>query len=242
MSRFHCHNILNVTSWAATKPTLSAMLFLVFSTHSFASIVTYTDQNAFQAAVAGGVTTTLDFEPSADPFDYFTLAYEDDYGPSTGAIDSTYDTTSGDNYLSLGDGAGFWAGSDFTLTFNQTWQAIGLYLISSDELWDEDAILSAGAHSVSNAGSPASTLADGSFVYFLGLTDTNGFTSASLATYLDPENGQGTFAFGIDDIQLVSFAQAPAPVPEPTSLALLAIGVLMSLRLKGRRLHTNSHN
>jgi hypothetical protein len=220
------------------KASLSAMLFMLVSTPSFASLVTYTDQNAFQAAVAGGVTTTLDFEPSVNPFDYFTLAYEDDYGPSTGAIDSTYDTTSGDNYLSLGDGLGFLAGGDFTLTFNQTWQAIGLYLISSEELWDFDAELTAGANSVSNAGSPASTLADGGFVYFLGLTDTNGFTSASLVTYLDAITGQGVFEFGIDDIQLVSIAQAPAPVPEPTSLALLAMGLLMSLGLKGRRIST----
>jgi hypothetical protein len=220
------------------KASLSAMLFMLVTTPSFASLVTYTDQNAFQAAVAGGVTTTLDFEPSVNPFDYFTLAYEDDYGPSTGAIDSTYDTTSGDNYLSLGDGLGFLAGGDFTLTFNQTWQAIGLYLISSEELWDLDAELTAGANSVSNALSPASTLADGGFVYFLGLTDTNGFTSASLVTYLDAITGQGVFEFGIDDIQLVSIAQAPAPVPEPTSLALLAMGLLMSLGLKGRRIST----
>jgi hypothetical protein len=102
------------------KASLSAMLFMLVSTPSFASLVTYTDHDAFQAAVAGGVTTTLDFEPSADPFDYFTLDYKDDYGSSTGAIDSTYDTTSGDNYLSLGGGAGFWAGVDFTLTFNQS--------------------------------------------------------------------------------------------------------------------------
>jgi hypothetical protein len=227
------------------KPTLSAMLFMLVSAPSFASLVTYTDHDAFQAAVAGGVTTTLDFEPSADPltdpFDYFTLAYDDDYGPSTGAIDSTYDTTSGDNYLSLGDGLGFLAGGDFTLTFNQTWQAIGLYLISSEELWDLDAELIAGANSVSNALSPASTLADGGFVYFLGLTDTNGFTSASLVTYLDAITGQGVFEFGIDDIQLVSMAQAPAPVPEPTSLALLAMGLVMSLGLKGRRISTHTH-
>jgi hypothetical protein len=70
------------------------------------------------------------------------------------------------------------------------------------------------------------------------LTDTDGFTSASLVTYLDAITGQGVFEFGIDDIQLVSIAQAPALVPEPTSLALLAMGLLMSLGLKGRRIST----
>jgi hypothetical protein len=217
------------------------MLFMLVSTPSFASLVTYTDHGAFQAAVAGGVTTTLDFEPSVNPFDYFTLAYEDVYGLSSGVVDSTHDTTSGDNYLSVDSGFRFLSGGDFTLNFNQTWQAIGFYLIASNELWaDDDAVLSAGANSVSNALSPASTLADDSLVYFLGLTDTNGFTSASLVTYLDATNGQGVFAFIIDDIQLVSFAQAPAPVPEPTSLALMAIGIVMSLRLKGRRKHTHN--
>jgi hypothetical protein len=220
------------------KASLSAMLFMLVSTPSFASLVTYTDQNAFQAAVAGGVTTTLDFEPSVNPFDDFTLVYEDVYGLSSGVVDSTHDTTSGDNYLSVDSGFRFLSGGDFTLDFNQTWQAIGFYLIASNELWPDDAVLSAGANSVSNALSPASTLADGSLVYFLGLTDTNGFTSASLVTYLDATNGEGAFAFIIDDIQLVSIAQAPAPVPEPTSLALLAMGLLMSLGLKGRRIST----
>ena len=223
---------------SSIKPTLSAMLFMLVSAPSFASLVTYTDHDAFQAAVAGGVTTTLDFESSVNPFDDFTLVYEDVYGLSSGVVDSTHDTTSGDNYLSVDSGFRFLSGGDFTLAFNQTWQAIGFYLIASNELWADDAVLSAGANSVSNALSPASTLADDSLVYFLGLTDTNGFTSASLVTYLDATNGQGAFAFIIDDIQLVSMAQAPAPVPEPTSLALMAIGIVMSLRLKGRRKHT----
>ena len=223
---------------SSIKPTLSAMLFMLVSAPSFASLVTYTDHDAFQAAVAGGVTTTLDFESSVNPFDDFTLVYEDVYGLSSGVVDSTHDTTSGDNYLSVDSGFRFLSGGDFTLAFNQTWQAIGFYLIASNELLADDAVLSAGANSVSNALSPASTLADDSLVYFLGLTDTNGFTSASLVTYLDATNGQGAFAFIIDDIQLVSMAQAPAPVPEPTSLALMAIGIVMSLRLKGRRKHT----
>jgi hypothetical protein len=220
------------------KPTLSAMLFMLVSAPSFASLVTYTDHGAFQAAVSGGVTTTLDFESSVNPFDDFTLVYEDVYGLSSGVVDSTHDTTSGDNYLSVDSGFRFLSGGDFTLAFNQTWQAIGFYLIASNELWADDAVLSAGANGVSNALSPASTLADDSLVYFLGLTDTNGFTSASLVTYLDATNGQGAFAFIIDDIQLVSMAQAPAPVPEPTSLALMAIGIIMSLGLKGRRIST----
>jgi hypothetical protein len=222
------------------KPTLSAMLFMLVSAPSFASLVTYTDHGAFQAAVAGGVTTTLDFESSVNPFDDFTLVYEDVYGLSSGVVDSTHDTTSGDNYLSVESGFRFMSGGDFTLTFNQTWQAIGFYLIASNELWADDAVLSAGANSVSNSLLPASTLADDSLVYFLGLTDTNGFTSASLVTYLDATYGQGVFAFIIDDIQMVSMAQSPAPVPEPTSLALMAIGILMSLRLKGRRKHTHN--
>jgi hypothetical protein len=104
----------------------------------------------------------------------------------------------------------------------------------------DHAVLSAGANSVSNALSPASTLADGGLVYFFGLTDTNGFISASLVTYLDAINGQGAFEFGIDDIQLVSMAKAPAPVPEPTSLGLLALGLMMPLGLKGRRKHTHN--
>jgi hypothetical protein len=215
---------------------------LLVSTHSFAALMTFTDQGAFQAAVANDDTTTVDFESQTHPFDDFTLAYEDDYGTSTGVVDSIHDTTSGDNYLSVESGYRFLAGGDFSLTFNQTWQAIGFYLIASNELWADDAVLSARAGSVVNALSPARTLGDGNFAYFLGLIDPDGFTSASLATYLDPDTGQGVFAFVIDDIQLVSRTQSNTSVPTPASLGFLVMGVLMSLRLKGRRLHTRSQN
>ena len=215
--------------------TLSAVLFLFVSTQSFATLMTFTDQSAFQAAVANDDTTTLDFESQTHPFDDFTLAYEDEYGPSSGVVDSTHDTTSGDNYLSVDSGFRFLSGGDFTLTFNQTWQAIGFHLIASNELWADDAVLSAGAGSVVNALSPALTLGNGDFAYFFGVIDPDGFTSASLATYLDPENGQGAFAFVIDDMQLVSRTQSNTAVPAPASLGLLAIGALMTLRLKGAR-------
>jgi hypothetical protein len=216
-----------------TSP-LSAILILLCSAPSFATLMTFTDQSAFQTAVANDDTTTIDFESQAHPFDDFTLAYEDIYDPSSGVVDSTHDTTSGDNYLSVESEYRFLSGGDFTLTFNQTWQAIGFHLIASNGLWPDDAVLSAGAGSVVNALSPAITLGNGDFAYFFGLIDTDGFTSASLATYLDPDTGQGVFAFIIDDIQLVSAAQATNSVPAPSTLALLAMGVLMSLGFKGK--------
>jgi hypothetical protein len=220
-----------------TSP-LSAILILLCSAPSFATLMTFTDQSAFQTAVANDDTTTIDFESQAHPFDDFTLAYEDEYDTSSGVVTSTYDSTSGSKQLILGvddEGIdlGFYAGGDFTLSFNQTWQAIGFYLIATDVLSDGNAVLSAGAGSVVNALSPAITLEDGGLAYFFGLIDSDGFTSASLATS-EPE----TFEFGIDDIQLVSAAQASNSVPAPSTLALLAMGVLMSLGFKGKQQST----
>jgi hypothetical protein len=222
--------------------SLSAMLFMLVSTPSFADLSTYTEHDAFQAAVARGVTTPLAFKASVEPFDYFTVTYNEVHGSSTGVVDSMYNATTGDNYLAADSGAGFLSGADFILPLKQTWQAIGLYLISSDELFELDAVHNAGASNVSNAASTASTLTDDGLVSFWGLTDINCFTSASLVTYLNEIVVLGAFEFVLDDIKPDSIAQATAPVLKPTPLALLAIGILMSLCLKGRRLHTHSHN
>ncbi|MFQ3248345.1 MAG: hypothetical protein ACI9O6_000147 [Glaciecola sp.] len=204
-------------------------LLSLFTTQASASLMVFDDHSAFQTAVSGGTGVTLDFEPGIDPFDYFTLEYEDDYGSSSGAIDSGFDTTSGSNYLGVDIGFGFLSGGDFTLSFNQTWQAIGMYLIASDELFDDDVTLTAGAGSISNVATTTSTLNDGGKTTFVGIVDTDGFTTAQLFTYLDSVNGQGAFEFNIDDIQLVNFAQAS--VFEPSMLSLYALLGLLTLRL-----------
>tara|TARA_R110001632_G_scaffold185623_2_gene305957 strand:- start:283 stop:942 length:660 start_codon:yes stop_codon:yes gene_type:complete len=215
------------------KYTLSVMLFCLFAPASLANLMVFTDQGQFQIAVSGGASTTFDFDAPVDPFSYFTLDYQDEYGSSTGVVDSGFDTTSGANYLGLDIGLGFLAGGDFTLTFNQTWHAIGLYLIASDTLFDDDAILNVGTGSVGNIASATTALSDGGQAIFIGLVDTAGFTSATLVTYLDANFGQGVFEFAIDDLQLVSLA--PAPVPEPPTLALFALALLTTWRLKHKQ-------
>tara|TARA_R110001583_G_C5646503_1_gene408332 strand:+ start:665 stop:1294 length:630 start_codon:yes stop_codon:yes gene_type:complete len=209
------------------------MLFCLFAPASLANLMVFTDQGQFQIAVSGGASTTFDFDAPVDPFSYFTLDYQDEYGSSTGVVDSGFDTTSGANYLGLDIGLGFLAGGDFTLTFNQTWHAIGLYLIASDTLFDDDAILNVGTGSVGNIASATTALSDGGQAIFIGLVDTAGFTSATLVTYLDANFGQGVFEFAIDDLQLVSLA--PAPVPEPPTLALFALALLTTWRLKHKQ-------
>ena len=216
---------------SSIKSFLHIMLFCLFSSPAFASLMVFDDHNSFQTAVSGGTGVTLYFEPGVNPFDYFTLDYEDDFGPSSGEIDSGFDTTSGTHYLGLDIGFGFLSGGDFTLNFNQTWQAIGLFLIASDVLFDDDITLTAGAGSISNVASTTSVLSDGGQATFVGILDSDGFTTSQLFTYLDAFTGQGVFEFTIDDIQLVNFTQT---VPEPWTLPLFALTALITLRL-GRK-------
>ena len=79
-------------------------------------------------------------------------------------------------------------------------RAIGLYVISRDELQDGDVLLVAGGGTAALvAANVQQTLADGSRVWFLGLIDHDpGFSRADLLT-----RGSGAFLYNLDDIVTV---------------------------------------
>ena len=136
-------------------------------------------------------------------------------------VSSGFDTTSGVNYLGIDDGGGevFLSGDAFTMSFGATINAVGLFVIGSPgDVLGGDFELTAGAGSVFNAGTPEATLGDGGEVFFLGLIDTVGFTSAMLESF-DPLQ-EGLFEFNVDDIVTA------AAVPEPGTMALFGLGVL----------------
>ncbi len=107
-----------------------------------------------------------------------------------------YSTTSSSNFLGTNDADILQDGDNITMSFSPV-NAIGLYIISNDDLLDNDVTLNAGGTSVSLvAANLQATLADGSSVYFLGISDSlASFTTASLTT-----PGNGEFLFNVDDI------------------------------------------
>lgn len=200
---------------------------------SEAALTGYTDAAAFQAAIAGLTSPeTVDFEgvASGTPFASgagtgglsFTYAIP---GQSL-QVSSTFGTTSPQNYLGLDNpDTAFYLGDSFTIEFDRTIHAVGLYLIAGNDVFAGDFELAVTGGEVSNSAAPSALVSDGQ-AFYLGLVESDpllGFTSATVRGVLS----DGAFvAFTADDI-----TSAVALVPEPGSGALLlaGLGVLSAL-------------
>lgn len=207
------------------------------STHCFASLMTFTDPGQFNNAMAtaGAAVNTINFDsaPSntsivdGSNFAGIDFGFTDANGDSIdGMIASDFDTVSADNYLGYGalGSSAFLSGDGLSMSFSQTFQALGLYIIASpgDFGFADDAVLSAGGVSASNGNSPTQILGDGGEAFFIGLIDTDGFDFAALSTLCC-----GFFEFTIDNIILASFPASAPPqsvaAPAPWALMLLAL-------------------
>ena len=224
-----------------------AFCLLAATTSSLsAAIVTYTDPAAFQAAIAGRTTSEINFDTAAagttiadgGVFGGVTFDYTWASGESL-RVNDEFDTNSGSNYLGATSGGGavdlLADDNNFTMTPGTQSSAVGLFVIAPIEPLDDDFVLSSstamsGAASVSLVTPELQTLADGSFVYFLGLVaDDN--------EVLDPVNlDADAFAFGTDyRVDGIVFAESNiTAVPEPTSL-LLAGGCMLLIGVRRRR-------
>ena len=151
-------------------------------------------------------------------------------GPSTLQVSSTFGTTSGANYLGLDNpDTAFYLGDSFTINFNRTVHAVGLYLIAGSDARAGDIRLSVAGGSVFNSGSPDRLVSDG-FAYYLGLIESDigsGFTSATVQMVLAPN---AFLAVTADDI--TSAVKVTSAVPEPGTWALMlgGLGALGALR------------
>jgi hypothetical protein len=195
-----------------------------------ATVVGYTDQADFLAAISGlpgqqnqgfDAQTAGNLIPSGASAGNVTFTYG--FGGFAIQVLNDYLTTSGSNYLGTdGDGI-FLAGDAFTMTFSQAVNAVGLFVISGEIIYAGDFSLSTGAGSVMNSDltdSTFGTLSDGGQVFFLGLADLDqAFTSATFASGLQG----GDFLFNVDDIRTAS---ATASVPEPSSILLVSMGMI----------------
>ena len=122
-------------------------------------------------------------------------------------VSDAFDTTSPPNYLGTDDAGVFQDGDDFDLSFVPV-NAIGMFFITADEMFDDDITLSAAGTSVGlSVADAGSDVGDGGIPYFLGIIDdTNPFTTASITTI-----GGGFFLYNVDDI--VTTSVVPCPVP-----------------------------
>lgn len=209
----------------------------MFSASSNAALLTFTDPSLFANALlsSGSSVEQIDFDaspantpiPHGNRYESVVFEFLDSTGTSfDGMVASGFNTTSGDNYLGFNDpGANpLLSGDAVSFGFAQNIYALGLYIIASpgDFGFVADALLIGGNTTASNAMNPTQTLSDGAEVFFLGLIDSDGFSSAQLTTACC-----GFFEFNIDDILLASFpaTATPNPVPSPGVWLLVLSGL-----------------
>lgn len=215
---------------------VAASLSVSGSAH--AALTPFTSKASFVAAIAGlSAAQTVSFDAVASGTTFasgagtggltFTYAIA---GPSTLQVSSTFGTTSGANYLGLDNpDTAFYLGDSFTINFNRTVHAVGLYVIAGNDTQAGDMELSVGGGSVFNSAIADVLVSDGQ-AFYLGLVESDigsGFTSATLTGTFTP----GAFlAFTVDDI-----TSAVSAVPEPQTWLLMLAGLGAASALARRR-------
>lgn len=204
---------------------------LLFSLNSDASMLSFTDEASYLAAISGhSISGVQDFESltpgtalpdgaSIDhPIDYpipqsITFNHSIDGGLLDMTVSDVFSTTSGSNYLGVNDGGNevFISGDGFSIISSSSLNSIGLWIIASPgDVFPADFTLSIDgtSHEISNTGTPNQQLGqagDEGDAFFLGLVSSDDFTTINLSSFcLDDGNGgcEYLFDFVIDDIYM----------------------------------------
>lgn len=193
-----------------------------------AEVTTYTDRDAFEAAVAAlEPRASLDFDTlaggtlisSGTTVGDFTFSYA--IAGADLVVVNAFPTTSGANSLgATGEDQALLASDVFDLEFPAA-TAIGLYVISVDMLaGDVELATPAGAVAIAT---PEQVLGDGADVFFVGLVESEpsgAFTTAQVKSFAI--EAVGDFAWNVDDL---------VTAPEPNAaLAAAAVALLVLLR------------
>lgn len=208
------------------KISLCASVLMGLVGTANAATVTFTDQSSFLSSLSGS-SSTLDFESqssgslinSGDTLGGITFSYSIGPPPIDMMVTNDFLTTSGSNYLGLDDAGNynlFIAGDTFTMTFDTPQNAIGMYLVSGDVLFENDVSITTSSGSAFNSDVVNITFGDGGFAYYIGLTSDTAFSSATLQFDTAAE---GAFLYSIDDITV-------SAVPVPAAVWLFASGLI----------------
>ena len=209
----------------------------LFSLVPAVSATPYTDPAAFAAAVAlfPGTPASIDFDstaagttiPNGGAFGGITFTLTS--VPLDFVVSDFFDTTSGENALGVeGGDQSFIALDEWDMSFGDT-RALGLYIISSDPLFEGDIELVTSAGTATNSGVELDILPDGGLVYFIGIVaDTLPFSSAQVryGSLVTADN----FIYNVDDITRLVERSAPEP-----SMLVLALAGAAGLRRQRRR-------
>jgi PEP-CTERM motif len=207
--------------------------FTLLASTSRATTTAFDDKTSFDAAAAGlSGSQTVDFDSVASGTIFASgsgtggLSFDYAIADQSIEVSSTFGTTSGSNYLGLDNpDTAFYLGDSFTIQFNRTVHAVGLYLITGSDAQAGDLELATSGGSVFNSSSFV-PVSDGQ-AYYLGLIESDpalGFTSATVTGIT---SGDAFLAFSADDITSAGGVAVVPVVPEPASAALLFAGLAL---------------
>lgn len=211
-----------------------------------ATLDTYTTQASFNSAVSSGyqplsVANFDDLAPGVYPspsiLDGVSVAYTPYGGGAQLEVTNAFVTTSGFNSLGATDGDSFVNGDSLTFTFAHPEQAAGLFVITAGSNSLGDFMLSATPGSVGDSGvvDPAFASLPGSWVYFLGLVETDPTMAFSSVTLSNGSVAPGSFVFNVDDVVATSATPSGGggggggSAPDEASTLCLLVGACTGL-------------